>query len=144
MKSATRIDLSQAETSFGLANAPLFLTRRLQSDPAVQQLSRELSGPQLLSALRRLVRSKPKSIRTAAKTYAYLVALWFNPDPRYLQEAGKLTAPHLDWYEYIARVLVQTKSPTTITRLHVPAQLLSAKTTFKSNDIPNSMITIKP
>jgi hypothetical protein len=144
MKTRSAIDLTQAEISFGLANAPLFLTRRLQSDPAVQQLSRELSGSKILSALRRLVGRKPKSIRIAAKAYAYLVALWFNQDPQYLEKSSKLDAPHLDWFEYIARVLLQTKSPSSTATIHVPAQLFASPTTFKSNDVSNNRITIKP
>lgn len=112
----TSIDFSQTITSLVLANTPLFLVRKLVKDPAVQKLFHEVGPEIILSQLKTAVEKEPQDISEKAIIYASLIALSFSKDIKFLLAASKLSAPHLDWFEYIAvELLARYKS----TAVHV-------------------------
>jgi hypothetical protein len=115
MMDLSEIDLSRAEESFGISQAPLFLTRRLQSDPMIQTLSKNVDPDQILKALADYLSRRPTSLRDAARPYAYLVALSFLDDDKYIRLASAMDAPFHEWFHYITRVLQQTKKPSSRT-----------------------------
>jgi hypothetical protein len=104
-----KVDLSQAEESLGLANAPIFLMNRLRSDPSVQQISRENTANEILSALRASLRRRPSTLRSAVRPYVYLVALALTGDYTALRRASELDAAHLNWFKYIANLLMNSR-----------------------------------
>jgi len=116
-------DLSQAAYTYGLANTPLFLVRKLQDDPAIRAISNSCSEDVILQSLRLLMGQEPTSALEAVKPYAYLVALWFKPEIGPLQQAAEMKTRAHQWYSYVAEVLIETYSPVQTQLIEVPGVL---------------------
>jgi hypothetical protein len=139
MKSVRTFNLTNAETTFGLANAPLFLLRRLRADPEIRRMS-EMSVADLFANLRKSLKQKPKTFRSMVRPYVYLAALSLKNDVRALHRATALKAPHHEWFEYLANVVKQTYVPTTTTVYHVSPSLNRTSPITSSNLSANSPI----
>jgi len=103
-----------AMQAFALANTPLFVVRKLRSDPEVLALSARSSPEHLLDKLNTSLSRKPRSLRSAVMPYVYLVALFLKHDPRHLDLARRLDGSHHDWYNYIANALFQMTPVTNV------------------------------
>ncbi len=114
------IDLTDASVVYAVSNTPLFLVRKLQSDPAVHALSRECSGEEIVEAIRAAVAHEPADSQEAVRPYAYLVALWYKSSPEYLTEAQAVRAPEYSWFSYIASALLQMFNPVQKQLVDVP------------------------
>jgi hypothetical protein len=133
-------DLSQATLIYGVSNTPLFLLRKLQSDPVVRAISDTCSGAEILEAIRVSLLEEPRSPLEAVQPYAYLLALWFKPEIRHLQEASKIPAPHANWYPYMAEVLTETFSKVQTLTLQPPGQLPAPVVSIGSTGANNRII----
>lgn len=123
MKTLDQVDLAEAEAIFAIANTPHFLIEKLRADPAVRSINSIFKGEDVLNELEAAVNDKPPTLRAALRPYAYLVALFLNPNISYLERAAKLPAPNFDWYEYIGNVLIKEYQSTSHTIINAPAQL---------------------
>ena len=120
-------DLTEAASVYAVSNTPLFLVRKLQSDPIVHEIAESCSGEEIIEALRVAAATEPKSVNEAVRPYAYLVALWYKPELEHLLEAERIPAPNYLWFAYIASALVQTFSPVQKQLITVPYQIDSPK-----------------
>jgi hypothetical protein len=111
------VDLSQAERDYLISNTPLFLLRKLQGNPVVQQISQNTSRAVLLSTLRTSLKREPRTLKTAVRPYAFLVALAMKRGGE-IKEIAKWKAPHHRWFNFMATVL-STTSTTPTSRLTV-------------------------
>jgi hypothetical protein len=136
------VDLRQASYVYGIANTPLFLVRKLQDDPAIRALGTECPGEQLVDALRLIAALEPASAVEAARPYAFLVALWFNPNIEHLREASTIQAPVHKWYAYIAQVLLETFSPVQSQSIEVAGELRTPVISIGSTAATNLEIII--
>ena len=146
MTSLNALSLDQAEASFAIANTPLFLLRKLQSDPAVQEIVKSgVDGSTILRALKRAIRSKPRTLHAAVRPFVYLVALSFNREVSYLKDASELDAQYHDWFGYIARVLVETYRLTSVETVDVPNMIPSPTldTTTNASTIIHEISVVK-
>jgi hypothetical protein len=116
------IDLSNAIRVYSLSNTPLFLIRKLQSDPLVQRMARTASGEDLIAALRRSLAAQADEAG-GVRPFVYLVALWLQPDASRLRDAAVAVAAHGSWHSYIASALVETHSPVQVRRIDAPGYL---------------------
>lgn len=126
MTQPDQIDLRTAEAAFAVANTPLFLMRKLRSDPAVALLARNRRGEELLALLRQIAGQVPRDPREAVLPYIYLVALSLKQDLSHLREAAGIAQPHADWYEYIGKYLVQSTLPTARIAISFPQQVVTS------------------
>ncbi len=115
------LDLTDAALTYAVSNTPLFLVRKLQSDPAVHALAEECSGEEIVEAIRAAVSHEPADPQEAVRPYAYLVALWYKPSQEYLSEARTVQAPDYPWFPYIVSALQQTFSPIQKQLIDVPS-----------------------
>jgi hypothetical protein len=113
MKSQHDYNYSSAEAAFVTANTPLFLLRKLRSDPVVRAMALDLSEDEIISALRSAVGQKPTDIREAVLPYLYLVALSIKGKVAPLKQAVDIVAPHAEWFKYIGNYLLQSFTPST-------------------------------
>lgn len=120
MNSINDAKLTQAGESYAAANTPLFLLRKLHSDPEVVALGQTFSTEQLLEALKQAVTIEPKSPQDAVRPYALLVALWHKNENEPLKQAASIEAPHSDWYKYLSTVLLETFSPVQRSLIQMP------------------------
>ena len=118
IRELSQANLCRAASDFSVANSPLFLLRKLRDDPVVMEIGRRASANALLTALRRATKHRPKKIVNAVRPYAYLVAIAQKRDPKLLHDARQIAAPHHPWFEYLATVLLN--GPTSTTILEVP------------------------
>jgi hypothetical protein len=119
-------DLQQAQANFAVANTPLFLVRKLQEDPAVRLLARQVNPNLLLEELRKSVQKRPETLRESVIPYVCLVALWFNNDATFLENAVSVKPAYSDdWFDYIRSVLIKTFRPTHTYVTHVPLTITS-------------------
>jgi hypothetical protein len=130
-------DLSQAAYVYGLANTPLFLARKLQTDPSVRAISVACTGQEILEELKVVLNADPASTEEAVRPYAYLVALSFKPEGDHLQEAARLQTSIHQWYSYIAETLVATYSPVQTQLIEVPGAL-SAPSVSQEQSVPTT------
>lgn len=133
-------DWGSVERAFGISQAPLFLLRKLQQDPTVDEIARSCSGKAILEELKKSIRRKPRLLKSAAKPYALLVALSRNPEFRYLKEAAEFEAPHAIWYSRIAQTLVGAYRPITRNEVSVPTQV-GASVSLATGSTTNSEIS---
>lgn len=131
------LDLTQASRIYGISNTPLFLVRKLQQDPSIQVISEKYSGAEIVDALRQFTQREPQNSVEAVVPYALLVALFFKPNVKHLQEASKIEAAAYSWYHYISEALLLNYSPTAQNIVQVPGsfsdQSLSTKTEASNN-----------
>src|SRR5215469_15030995 len=113
------IDLKQAEQTLAVSNTPLFLLRRLRADLSVQGIATTFSSDDILRELKRLLSKKPASLSDAARPYAYLVALSFLNSASFLQQAAQLKAKYHGWFPYLAQVLIETFTPTSVQPIQI-------------------------
>jgi hypothetical protein len=123
MTSLNRVKLFEAEQAYATANTSSFLMRKLRADPVVKNLRAIFGSPALLNAVKAALRKRPQTLTDAVRPYAYLVALSFDSDASYLRDAAKLRAPHAEWYQSIARALVELQIPVRYTTVNVPVQI---------------------
>jgi cytochrome c-type biogenesis protein CcmH/NrfG len=133
-------DFPGAESVFAIANTPLFLVRKLRADPAVQELARENTEEEILSALRAAVRNEPQSARDYVVPYVYLIALAIKNNTAALRKAIEIRPPYADWYDYIANYLVQSSTPTVRNTLIFPPNIAPVSTTKSSTPFQRSTI----
>lgn len=133
-------DLSQASESYLLANTPLFLIRKLQTDPIVQDISRSFSSKDILDALKISLRRYPSSIEEAVWPYLLVTALFLNGNTSDLQEAAGLTATNSKWYNYVAATLLARSSPLSHTTVDVPLE--TSPKVVEWSDLPTSIATV--
>ena len=126
MRTLSQIKLPQAESIFAVANTPNFLLRKLRADPAVQEIGRTFSGDDIMRELKAVISVKPTKLHDAARPYAYLVALSYNEDISYLKKATRITAKRFDWFQHIARVLVESHKPTLVKSFDVLPQTVAS------------------
>jgi hypothetical protein len=124
-----------AEAAFVLANTPLFLLRKLRSDPVVRDMALNLSDDELISALRAAVSQRPTDIREAVLPYLYLVALSIKGNVATLKQAVEIDAPHAQWFKYIGGYLLQSFSPSTTQTVSIlmPKVILPQPSTSSSS-----------
>lgn len=120
MTSPNDIDLEEAALTYSVANTPLYLVRKLRSDPAVSEIASRYSGEQILLALQESVVDDPLSPQQSVRPYAYLVALSFKSSLEDLRTASEIIAPHWDWYHYVAEYLIQNYHPILIQSISSP------------------------
>ena len=89
MTDLSDVRLPLAEQAFAVANTPLFLLRKLRSDPAVLEIARVAQPKAILSALKKSLRRKPKTLSDAVSPYVYLVALSMTRDLGWMEEAAR-------------------------------------------------------
>lgn len=98
------VDLSGAIAIFAVANTPLFLARRLQSESVVHELVYSFDGEMILSALKDSIQNKPRNLEEEVFPYVLLVSLFFKGDAL-LEAAMKMEARNHPWFSYLAKVL---------------------------------------
>jgi len=125
-------DLTEASRSYGVANTPPFLVRKLQADPVVRAISEKCSPLEILDAIRSTVSAEAESPLEAVRPYAFLTALWFKPEIEHLQEAAKIDAPTCRWFVHVASILLETFSPVQGGIIEVPGQLASPSVSMGS------------
>lgn len=142
MKKLTDIDLTGATQSFGLANTPFFLLRKLKGDPAVTEIGTGFSEDEILKALRTALDGDPTEPSNAVRPYAYLVALWQKPRPDSLRTAVTLRADKWGWYRQIALALLETYSPIS-TQILSPARV-NVPSAMPTSGVPANKIIFEP
>lgn len=130
----------QAGESYAAANTPLFLLRRLHTDPEVAELGQKFDGDQLLEALKAAVAVEPQTPAEAVRPYALLVSLWHQVKLEPLKQAATIEAPHADWYPYIASVLVETFSPVQSSLIQMPGYTPSGEVSLEQTSPANRII----
>jgi hypothetical protein len=138
MKSINEAKLIEAGDSYAAANTPLFLLRRLHSDPEIAELGLTFSAEQLLEALRAAAAVEPQTPQDAVRPYALLTALWHKDRSEPLKEAATIEASYSDWYKYLSSVLLETFSPINSSQIQLPGYLgtdVSLKQSAPSNQI---------
>src|ERR1700748_30825 len=112
MSQIEEIDLGEAVKMYAISNTPLFLMKRLRESTATTEISRRFGGEEILSALKSIAKLDPTDSSDYVRPYVYLVALSQLPENRFLKSAASIPERgRWDWFDYIARVLVETYSP---------------------------------
>lgn len=105
------VDLSEAGSVYLIANTPLFLARRLQTDPSADLLSRSCSGEDLYAGIVEALQKDPENSIEAVRPFMYLIALRGQDSPGLFFRAAELHSPRHPWYTTVARVLEATFIP---------------------------------
>jgi hypothetical protein len=127
------VELRGAESAFAVANTPLFLMRKLRSDPTIALLARKRRGEELLASLRDIAGKEPQDPREFVLPYVYLVALSLKQDLSHLREAATIAQPYADWYRYIGDYLVQSTIPTETKTILFSNQILTPTISLASS-----------
>jgi hypothetical protein len=117
MTVAHNVTFDAAEGAYVVANTPLFLLRKLLSDPLIVALAHDTSGDDLFDALTAATSRPPASLSDRVLPFILLVALAIKGDLQSLYRA--LALPPLDakshWFPYLANVLLETTRPYSVT-----------------------------
>ena len=106
------IDLSRPARVFLISNTPLFLLSKLQEDVNVLSLSQSVPGSEIFEALKEALRKEPQDLKDRVRPYVYLVALWLQSDPKFLEKTRELEPNYADdWFDFARQVLIQTYRP---------------------------------
>jgi hypothetical protein len=112
MISIETVDLTAAERDFVVANTPMFLARRLQSNPVINHMAQEIASDTILQWLKGAASTEPQNVRDSVIPYVLIVSLFLKGDLRALREAT-LIVPHAAyrWFDYIRTALIQLYKP---------------------------------
>lgn len=142
MTDLQKMNLKSAETSFALANTPLFLIRKLQADPVVLEIRQRFSEEEIYAALEYSLKQEPMNLSDAVRPYVYLVSLAGKSDMSFLRRAVELGSDHADWYHYIANVLLQTYKSTSISTYPIPNSAIMSHISMKTSTPTSQSRTI--
>jgi hypothetical protein len=106
------VDLINASKAFAAADTPLYLLKRLRSDPAVDYVSRSHGSDDLLKELTAAVAKRPRTFEQSVFPYVLLLALARQGSTASIRKAAHFAAPDFKWFEYIAAVLIEQFQPT--------------------------------
>lgn len=133
----------EAEAAYAIANAPMFLVRKLGADSAASQIESEFSAEDILKAIEDAVKRKPKSVRDAVLPYVLAVALSKKSDASFLHKATKIKAPSHEWFDYVVHVLEKTYQSTSSLIVKVPAGWSDATNQNSDQSTTNSRLVFK-
>jgi hypothetical protein len=123
MKKLGDIDLRHACRAYAIANTPLFLLRKLRDDESIREISRAISGEEILNHIKKVLECEPKDLYEQVIPYALLVALSQKSDDKYLRMSLDIrAAPTWRWFDYIRGVLIETYSSTSESIIWLPGQ----------------------
>lgn len=142
MSSLDKYPLNQAQQAFAVANTPLFLVRKLRTDPEVHDIARALEGPELLDLLRASLASTPPSLRETVIPYVLLVSLSFKDDASFLKAALSIPRGYEnDWFDYVLQALLQTYRPTAFSTVSpIAGTRIVVSSATKTNAAANRLI----
>jgi hypothetical protein len=144
MNTQNNYNFHRAETALAVANTPLFLLRKLRSDPVVVEIARDVSDEELLDALRVVTQEEPQNIQEAVLPYVYLVALSVKGNLTILKQASDVDAPHARWFKYISKFLLQSFIPTqrsTVPIITPPTAFTSSTSSSVLTSVSNVKLT---
>jgi hypothetical protein len=107
----SEVDLSEAGNTYLIANTPLFLARRLQTDSSADLLSRLCSCEDLYAGIVDALQKDPENSIDAVRPFMYLIALRGQETPDLFFKAAELHSRRHPWYTTVARVLEATFIP---------------------------------
>jgi hypothetical protein len=137
MNSFAEANLQEAAQAYAVANTPLFLIRRLQEDPVVQEIATSFTGEQILAEQHNSLAHAPDSLLDYARPYVYLVALSKQQDSRHLRAVETAGTESWRWFPYMKEVLLETYSPLSTTSvLGEVARLSPSYSTLTRTDAP--------
>lgn len=139
-----QFDLRVAESNYAVANVPLFLLHKLQSDAAVQAIANTLSADEILAELKDALKIKPSSLREVVEPYVLLLAFSRKAIPAEVKKAAQIPAPFHDWFSYLAEVIATTAIGTKISSLVLPGQMPASLTTNTSDAITTRTTILRP
>jgi hypothetical protein len=116
-------DVSQACESRLVANTPLFLIRKLRTDPVVQDIALRFASSEIVNALKVSLQADPRTFEDGVWPYVLVTALFLKGDVLPLQEAAELTSPNLKWYKCIAAALLADSKPLNFVTIDVPQKI---------------------
>jgi hypothetical protein len=113
------LNLDEAEKAFAVANTPLFLLRKLQSDQNIASWAdQEKDAVNVYKCIESALKIVPNTFREAVLPYALLVAISRKEDPALLRKAGELTAEHYPWFRYLSTALIANFRSTSVQTIH--------------------------
>jgi hypothetical protein len=143
MNSFTEANIQEAAQVYAVANTPVFLIRRLQEDPVVQEIAASFAGEQILQELRNALAQRPESLLDYTKPYVYLVALSKLPNSEHLKMVDTSGTQEWRWFDYMKNVLLATYSPlSTATVLGEVARLAPQYSTLTHTESPVTSSTV--
>jgi hypothetical protein len=137
MSISKQINLDIAEKIFATANTPLFLLRKLRSDPETVRIRSRHSSDEILRELRNALKDNTGSFRSSVLPYVLLVTLSLDLENHYLIEASKLKAPHHRWFVYSCNYLLNEFRPTVIGTLKQKRSIIQS---LKRSDGVNTVV----
>jgi hypothetical protein len=137
MTAQRNLSYRNAASALLLANTPLFLLRKLQSDSAVAETARNLTDDGIMRALKMSAQQQPTGISEEVLPYVYLVALSLKGNRALLKQAADIDVPYAEWFKYIANYLVKSGTPTSTKTVSI---ILSPKPTIESGIITSSSL----
>jgi hypothetical protein len=109
------LSFEAASRAFAVANTPLFLLRKIQTDEVVHILCERLTPTELFVEIKRRVRRRPQKIEDAVIPYVLVCALAKNGRDL-LPKVEVLRQQHFPWLPILAGYLDATVTPTTRSR----------------------------
>jgi hypothetical protein len=108
------ITTASAQEAVLVANTPSFLLDRLRKDVAVQTITANLGGREIVSALRSALTPRPDGVLGIVTAYVYLVALSYSDpqDAELWKEIAALDLSSLEWGDTIRGLIVAESVPT--------------------------------
>jgi hypothetical protein len=128
------LNLDEAEKAFAVANTPLFLLRKLQSDQNIASWAdQEKDAVNVYKCIESALKIVPNTFREAVLPYALLVAISRKEDPALLRKAGELTAEHYPWFRYLSTALIANFRSTSVQTIHTSQRQVNPPSRIDSN-----------
>jgi hypothetical protein len=117
------INLEFAEKAFATANTPLFLLRKLRTDPVVADIATHFQSSVIFEELRQSLKNGAGSFTGQVLPFVLLVALSLKLENKYLLKSSRLNAKHHAWFPYCCEYLMQEFQATSIVTLNPKRKL---------------------
>ncbi len=113
------LSLENAKSVYSLANTPLYVLRNLKQDAAVTQIARSRSSEEILHELSIRKSSSEETLDQTVMPFVLLVALGSKNDLTAVKEAERFSGSFGEWFSTIARAILLTTSPTSLSKLEM-------------------------
>jgi hypothetical protein len=118
------LDLSGPESSYVVANTPMYLIRKIRNDDSVALVSRSLSPDQILDAYKEAVQQEPKTLRDFVVPHVCLVALSRSKTVEQLRASTRIKHRlEYKWLDFVQRYLLDTYQSVTTADFTVKPRL---------------------
>ena len=133
-----------AQRAYLAANSSSYFLRKLREDTDVQRAGALYSADEMVAAIKEAIGRPPSGVDELVVPYALLAALAIRGPRARLEEVAAIPSPHHEWFQDLARKLIESWKSTLVTKVTVALPQMRVGTGEISSNTTSAVRLIIP